>query len=160
MYTVIKKFTFGLCLNRDSSIWTMTPLPPRRNGGINIGQPPTAYITQVLVALNCCCFSYFGFLCSSSDWVLPEPLTIHCCKESFDLSKKLPARMLTLFLQLSSGHRHLYISHFHCYAYKCGIVLYCTFSCLVCHYDSARPWTSYILGMSCSSQGVVSAGTS
>ena len=44
--------------------------------------------------------------------------------------------MLTLFLQLSSGHRHLYISHFHCYAYKCGIVLYCTFSCLVCHYDT------------------------
>ena len=35
-------------------------------------------------------------------------MTSHCCKESFELAKKLPCRMLQLFLHESSGHRHLY----------------------------------------------------
>ena len=34
--------------------------------------------------------------------------TIHCCKVRWDLAKKVPSRSPTDFLQLSTGHLHLY----------------------------------------------------
>lgn len=98
--------TFGLCLKRLSSIWTMLLCPPRRMGVRSSFAEQTSrshWYTSHAVLLSIPTFSATLVTGYSRDHKCRR--RSHFCKVRWDSLKKLPCRML--FLVLQRGHHQL-----------------------------------------------------
>ena len=99
-------YTFGLWRNKDSSIWTMIPGPPRvivipkslvEQTSLSQRYTSTAVPTSTSAAALA---SVTGYSCDHQNMSIS-----HFCRGNLDLEKKLPSLIDVLVLQLV--HRHL-----------------------------------------------------
>ena len=63
--------TFGLCLKRDSSIWTTMPAPPQHCWSLQ--EFCQAHFTKPPINGNCCFMSHFSLFLGIFDGVLSNP---------------------------------------------------------------------------------------